>query len=238
MFKSITERAVFKDWRASLFLFIVIGCLHFYAAITKSLPLNFLGMSLYLIVSLTLVRRTNWKDIRIKKPIFPRYIFLGSILTILLVLFDYLSRYYTVGFSSSNFFVLMAEQQLSYGAITISNRWQYFPIAALGFSVVSPFTEEFFFRGVLLKAFELKYSATVANLIQSFLFSFIHLAYFWLTTFDLRLIIFVPLGMIGGLLFGWLVQKTDSIYTSIILHIVYNLSAIFLVYAFVIPALK
>jgi membrane protease YdiL (CAAX protease family) len=237
MFKVLVERAAYKYWKAALFLFAVIACVHFVAAFLKSLPLNLFGMLLYVLVTLVFVRKSAFKEIRIKKPTFPIYIIYGSLLVTLFVFVSYILHYYIVDFGSANFMALMAKQQLSYGVITKFNEWEYFPIAALGFVALSPLTEEFFFRGLLLKSFENKLSALRANLLQAFLFSFVHLAYFWLIEFNLGIIIPTFLGIPIGILFGWAVQKTDSLVSSIIIHAVHNFITIFLVYALIIPAI-
>jgi len=237
MFKNLIERTAYKDWKTPLFLFALIGCVHFIAAFLKSYPLNLFGMMLYALTTLIFVRKRAWKEIRIKKPISSTYILWGSLLTVSFILVSYIIHYYTVDFSPSNFMALIAKQQIGYGTITKYNAWQYFPIAAIGLCTVSPLTEEVFFRGLLMKSFENKFSALSANLLQAFLFSFIHLAYFWLIEFDLGIIIPTFLGMPVGILFGWTVQKTDSLISSIILHAVHNFIVIFLVFAFIIPAI-
>lgn len=237
LFKNLTERTAHQNWQTALFLFVLISSVHFIAAFLKSLPLNLFGMTLYALVSLILVRKWYWKEIRIGKPISSVYILWGSLLVVLFVLVSYTIHYYAVDFTSLNFMALMAKQQIGYGAITKYNAWQYFPIAAIGFCTISPLTEEFFFRGLLMKSLENRFSALSANLLQAFLFSFIHLAYFWLIEFDLGLIIPTFLGMPVGILFGWMVQKTDSLLSSIVTHAVHNFIAIFLVYALIIPAI-
>jgi len=237
MFKNLIERTAYKDWKAALFLFALIGCVHFIATFLKSSPLNLFGMILYALATLIFVRKKAWNEIRIKKPTFSVYILYGSLLTVLFVLVSYTIHYYTIGFSSSNFMALVAKQQMGFGVITKYNAWQYFPIAALGYVTLSPLTEEPFFRGLLMKSFENKFSALSANFLQAFLFSFVHLAYFWLIEFNLGIIIPTFLSMPIGILFGWIVQKTDSLISSIILHVVHNFSLIFLVYAFIIPAI-
>jgi len=237
MFKNLIERTAYKNWKTALFLFALIGCVHFTAAFMKSTSLNLFGMMLFALTTLIFVRKRAWKEIRIRKPTSPIYILWGSLLTALFVLVSYTIHYYTVDFGSSNFMALMAKQQIGYRAITKYNAWQYFPIATIGFCTVSPLTEEVFFRGLLMKSFENKFSALSANLLQAFLFSFIHLAYFWLIEFNLGIIIPTFLGMPVGILFGWIVQKTDSLISSIILHVIHNFIAMFLVYAFIIPAI-
>jgi len=237
LFKNLIERTAHQNWKTALFLFVLIGCVYFIAAFLKSYPLNLFGMILYAVTALIFVKKRAWKEIRIKKPISSTYILWGSLLTVLFVLVSYVIHYYTVDFSSSNFMALVAKQNIGFGVITKYNAWQYFPIAAIGFVTISPLTEEPFFRGLLMKSFENKFSALLANLLQAFLFSFVHLAYFWLIEFNLGIIIPTFLGMPMGILFGWMVQKTDSLISSIILHAVHNFILIFLVYALIIPAI-
>jgi len=185
MFKNLSERMAHQNWKTALFLFALIGCVHFIAAFLKSYPLSLFGMMLYALATLIFVRKRDWKEIRIRKPSCPIYVLWGGLLTVLFILVSYILHYYIVDFSSSNFIALVAKQQIGFGTITKNNAWQYFPIAALGFSLLSPFTEEFFFRGLLMKSFEDKFSVLSANLLQAFLFSFVHLAYYWLIEFNL-----------------------------------------------------
>jgi membrane protease YdiL (CAAX protease family) len=237
MLKNLVERTAYKDWKAALFLFALIGCVHFVNVFLKSYPLYLFGMMLYALAALISVKRRDWKEIRIKKPISSTYILWGTLLTALFVLVSYTVHYYIVDFSASNFMALVAKQQMEFGVITKYNAWQYFPLAAIGLCTISPLTEEPFFRGLLMKSFENKFSALSANLLQALLFSFVHLAYFWYVEFNLGIIIPTFLGMPIGILFGWIVQKTDSVISSIILHVVHNFILIFLVYALIIPAI-
>ncbi|MGQ9778554.1 MAG: CPBP family intramembrane glutamic endopeptidase [Bacillota bacterium] len=111
-------------------------------------------------------------------------------------------------------------------------------MAAIGFSTISPLTEELFFRGALLRSFEYRFSALAANLVQGFLFGFIHLAYFWLTEFNLTLIItMIPFITLAGMLYGWITQETKPVISSMIVHAFCNFVLIFAVYAFIIPVM-
>jgi len=236
MFRNLSERTAHQNWKTALLLFAVIASVHFTAAFLKSLLINLFGMMLYALLPLIFVKRRDWKEIRIKKPISSTYILWGTLLTALFILASYTIHYCTVNFSSSNFMAIMAKQQLN-AAVTKYNAWQIFPIAALGFVTISPLTEEFFFRGLLMKASEKRFSAFSANLLQALLFSFVHLAYYWMTEFNLGIIIPTFLATPLPLFWGWMVQKTDSLLSSMIPHAVHNFIAIFLVYAFIIPAI-
>jgi len=238
LFKNLIGRTAHQNWKTALFLFVLIGCVHFTAAFLKSVPLNLFGMMLYALLPLIFVKRRDWKEIRIKKPISSTYILWGTLLTALFILVSYTIHYYTVDFSSSNFMAIMAKQQIASGVITKYNAWQYFPIAAIGFGTVSIFTEEIFFRGLLMRASENRFSAVSANLLQALLFSFVHLAYYWMTEFNLGIIIPTFLSTPLPLFWGGIVRKTDSLLSSMIPHAVHNFIAIFLVYAFIIPAIE
>lgn len=73
----------------------------FTAAFAQSLLLNTVGMLLYAIFPLALLRR-DWKMIGIKKPAYPHYLLYGSFLAAALAVASYIAHYYTVGFSSAN----------------------------------------------------------------------------------------------------------------------------------------
>jgi membrane protease YdiL (CAAX protease family) len=232
------ERTAHRNWRTAIFLFILIAIVHFSAAFLKSLALNLVGMILYALISLTFVRKRYWHEIRIRKPNHLIYILWGIILSVLFALGSYVITY-LADFNPLNFMVIMAKQQLSYGVITKYNSWQYFPITALGLCTISPLTEEFFFRGVLIRSFEDIFSDLFANIFQAFLFGLIHLAYFWITLFDLSLVITtVPLITLGGMIYGWVAQKTNSVFSSVIVHVFGNFVLILFVFAFIIPAIE
>ena len=237
IFKNLLERTAHRNWLTVLFLFALTCFVHFTAAFLKSLALNLIGMMLYALISLTFVKKRHWKEMRITKPMHFSYILWGIILSVLFTFGSYLITLLT-DFNSLNFMVIMAKQQLSYGVITKYNAWQYFPMAALGLCTISPLTEELFFRGLLLKSFEDKFSSSVANILQAFLFGLIHLAYFWLTLFDIALIITaVPLMTLGGIIYGWITQKTNSLFSSMIIHAIGNFILILFVFALVIPTI-
>jgi membrane protease YdiL (CAAX protease family) len=236
MIERLRDRSIHQSWVISLLLFMLIAMVLFIAAYFKSLTLNFIGLALYAIITLIFVNKNSWAEIRLRKPTR-----LGSLMVALLgagvfVGMSYIFLSWWVGFGSANFMVLMAKQQMSYGVITPTNAWQFFPIAALGYSSLSPLSEELFYRGVLLKAFESKFSRPWANVLQALLFGFIHLAYFWLIEFDLALVYtMIPFIVIAGMLYGWVAQRTESVWSSVIVHGFLNFLLILAVYALLIP---
>jgi membrane protease YdiL (CAAX protease family) len=236
MLERLRNRSIHQSWVITLLLFALIAVIHFVAAYLKSLTLNFMGLALYALVPLVFVKSEQWAEIRLRKPVRLVSVIVGLLGAGFFVGISYIFLSWWVGFSSVNFMVLMTKQQMSYGVITPANAWQYFPIAALGYSSLSPLTEELFFRGVLLKAFETKFSRFWANVFQALLFGFIHLAYFWLIEFNLALVYtMMPFIAIAGALYGWVAQQTESVWASAIVHGFLNFLLILVVYAFLIP---
>jgi len=237
IFKNIHTRTAHQNWRTALFLFALIALFLFTGVFLKSFNFFFVGMVLYLVFSLIFVKREYWKEIRIRKPVHSIYILWGIALGLLVILTNYLITYLT-NFNPLNSMVVEAKLQLSYSGITKYNAWQYFPASALGFCILSPFTEELFFRGFLLKSFENRFSALFANLLQSLLFGIIALGYFWLAYFEFLLVLTtVPLVSLGGFINGWIAQKTNSVFASMIAYSFGNFIDLLIVFAFIIPAI-
>ena len=238
LFKNIVERTAHRNLGSALFLFVLIALVLFAGVFLKSFSFFFIGMILYTLFSLLFVKREYWQEIRMRKPVNPIYILWGIILAILFIPLNYAITYLT-NFNPLNSMVIEAKLQLSYSGITKYNAWQYFPVSALGFCILSPLTEELFFRGFLLKSFESKFSTLLANLLQALLFGVIVLAYFWLAYFDLSLVITtVPLVSLGGFINGWIAQRTNSVFASMIAYSLGNFFDLLIVFAFIIPAIS
>jgi len=237
IFKSILGRTAHRDLGAALFLFALIALFLSTGVFLKSFNFFLIGMLLYAMFSLIFVKKEYWKEIRIRKPVHPIYICWGIILGILVILANFLITFIT-NFNPLNSMVVEAKLQLSYSGITKYNVWQYFPASALGFCILSPLTEELFFRGFLLKSFENRFSTLFANLLQSLLFGTIALAYFWLAYFEFLLVFTtVPLVLLGGFINGWIAQRTNSVFASMIAYSFGNFIDLLIVFAFIIPVI-
>ncbi len=86
--------------------------------------------------------------------------------------------------------------------------------------IAIPLGEELLFRGLFLRGFLLRYGPVPALAFSSLLFAIVHLN---------------PWGFVGiflmGWLLGWLVLRSGSLWPSILLHGLYNLSSILLLKA-------
>lgn len=78
-------------------------------------------------------------------------------------------------------------------------------------SLMAPLTEEFFFRGIILKGFLENYSLRKAIFISSFFFALYHLNPWQFTG-----------ALVGGLVLGWIYYQTGSLFHAVLLHGIFN----------------
>jgi len=76
--------------------------------------------------------------------------------------------------------------------------------------LIAPIFEEWLFRKVILSKLEKRFSFEMSNVISSLLFAVAHLDWFVLPYF------------LNGLTYGWVMKKTNKLYSAIILHSLYN----------------
>lgn len=88
--------------------------------------------------------------------------------------------------------------------------------------IVAPIVEEMMFRGVLLKYIEVKTNRVWAIGVTSVLFGFIHL--FNGKLVDLDFVLLVVGGTMVGVMFGITVYTFNSIWASVILHALWNIT--------------
>ncbi len=87
---------------------------------------------------------------------------------------------------------------------------------------MAPIVEEMMFRGVLLKYFEVKTNRVWAIGVTSVLFGFIHLFNGKLVGLDFVLLVLG--GTMVGVMFGITVYTFNSIWASVILHALWNIT--------------
>jgi membrane protease YdiL (CAAX protease family) len=90
------------------------------------------------------------------------------------------------------------------------------PVAMLFSCILAPVLEEMLFRGIILRSFLHQYSRTSAILGSSLLFGIAHLnVYQFVAAF------------IGGIVLGWLYERTRSLWPCILLHAAGNAFAVY-----------
>ena len=87
------------------------------------------------------------------------------------------------------------------------------------------FAQEVQFRGMLMGALERSMSRGWANVAQAVVFGLAHLA----ISYGGPEAPFVPITFVVGLAFGWLVQRTGSIWAAVIVHAVADIALQFAV---------
>lgn len=88
-------------------------------------------------------------------------------------------------------------------------------LMVLSLAVLPALTEEFVFRGIIMREYRMG-GSLFSMLMSALFFSFIH--------FDIKQF---PIYFVLGLILAWLVFLTRSVWASVIAHLVYNLFAIF-----------
>jgi membrane protease YdiL (CAAX protease family) len=84
----------------------------------------------------------------------------------------------------------------------------------LVFVLSNGFMEELLFRGVFLRKYEAFFSPRVSNLLAAIIFAVVHMQ----VTYTPDLPVFLMITFLLALAWGWLMQKTDSIWGSALFH--------------------
>jgi membrane protease YdiL (CAAX protease family) len=112
----------------------------------------------------------------------------------------------------------------------------FFTLFYLFGQIVNVFMEESIFRGVMLPHFMRRFSFWQANALQAFLFGLAHLVWplsSWVSgqatsgeavAEAASLLIFTT---VGGLVFGYLYYRTDSLWTAVFAHLIDNVVGLF-----------
>jgi uncharacterized protein len=96
----------------------------------------------------------------------------------------------------------------------------------LVFVLANGLLEEFMYRALLLKRFEVIFGAKISNLIQAVIFCTIHLS----VTYTLEPNFFVILTFFLGLTWGYITQRTDSLLGSVLFHAGTNIPVILAIF--------
>lgn len=146
------------------------------------------------------LRRISWKDSNI--------ILLWTVLLIVLsIIIVVVQTYFGIG--TSNIKTESLQNDLSLISILIA-----FGSAA----IVSPIYEEIFYRGFLYRFFEQRFGVWIGMLVSAGIFTLAHLP-----TTNTLLVNFV-----SGLVFAWVYERTNSIYSSMVIHGTFNGLAVLL----------
>lgn len=99
--------------------------------------------------------------------------------------------------------------------------------------IFSPLGEEFFYRGIMLRTFELRWGHRAATLMQASAFALVHLAHYGLDPLQPALIaVWLPTTFAVALMLGWIVKESESIWCAVIAHSIFNLGMNAIVFIF------
>jgi uncharacterized protein len=108
------------------------------------------------------------------------------------------------------------------GAKLSANQWLKILLTVLS----APIIEEIFYRGFVLQKLCASMKFWIANLITTLLFIWVHWFYWIYSGQPIKQVIISSLQILPlSLMLGWLVKKTDSVYPSILLHTLNNLTS-------------
>lgn len=163
---------------------------------------------------------------------FARAFLIGGLSLLILYAALYGVQFYllnTAGESPKLVFAAIDKQTETMGGL-------YFTLFYLLGQIFNAFMEEGIFRGVMLPHFMLKFSFWKANILQAFLFGLAHLVWplsSWVSgqatsgeavAEAASLLIFTT---VGGLVFGYLYYRTDSLWTAVFAHLIDNVVGLF-----------
>lgn len=103
-------------------------------------------------------------------------------------------------------------------AIQSNITWLTVLIAFISAAIISPIYEEIFYRGFLYKWFRAKWGIGAGIVISSIIFTVVHIP-----TYNT-----LPINFITGVVFAWTYEKTGSILPAIVIHGLFNGTAIIL----------
>ncbi|MEM5014521.1 CPBP family intramembrane glutamic endopeptidase [Niallia taxi] len=93
-----------------------------------------------------------------------------------------------------------------------------FLIGFISATIISPLYEEIFYRGFIYRFLRSKFGIPISMLSSSFIFMIVHIPSF--NT--------LPINFVSGLIFAWTYEKSSSIVPAIIIHAIFNGTAVIL----------
>ncbi len=195
------------------------------ANLRPMLPLGFVLMA---VAPWALLTRGGRLEIGLKRPAHPA-IYLEAVLLGAAAAFAcFLIGFVLFGTGADNWFVSVAKSfgQTANAKLSVLQLYLMFTITSM---IFSPFGEEIFFRGLLQRALEERYSVPVSTWIECLAFALVHLCHHGLvlgasglTLLPRSAPIWFVLMALVAYLFSWLRKRGDSLYPAIASHAAFN----------------
>lgn len=165
------------------------------------------------------------RNLGLTAPKSSNWIFYGSILAFVAVTFCAGFAWVIFEVSNENWFVQHAYMlNESLGSIPEETSLQAkFWIVTIPAMIFSPIGEEFLYRGYIQQSFSKEWGSKIGQIVQASAFAVVHLAHYGLIPFQpLLILVWLPSMFLIAWIFGWIVQKSESIWPSVIAHVIFN----------------
>ncbi|MDR9364337.1 MAG: type II CAAX endopeptidase family protein [Balneolaceae bacterium] len=213
-----------KAWILAVLLFDVHALIRF-GGLWNSLLIP-LSMIIIWPLPWILSDKEGRQNLGLKSPTSWNWLVNGSFFAIGALILCIGSAWVIFGTSENNWFVQHAFMlKDSLGSIPGETSLEIkFWIVTIPAMVFSPIGEEFLYRGYIQKSFSDEWGQKVGQIVQAGTFAFVHLAHYGLTPFQpLLILIWVPSMFLTALVFGWIVQKSESLWPAVAAHAIFNL---------------
>jgi len=189
------------------------------------LPLGFVLMA---IAPWVLLTRNGRRGIGFKRPVHPAIYFQSYLFGGAAASGCFLIGVALFGTSADNWYVSIATN-FSRGVKTELSVLQLYLMFTITSMIFSPIGEEIFFRGLLQRALEERFSVRTSTWIECMAFGLVHLCHHGLvvgasgvTLLPRSAPIWFALMVLVAYLFAWLRKRSESLYPAIAAHVAFN----------------
>jgi len=169
--------------------------------------------------------RDGRRAVGLRRPDHMIWFVFGSLAAAVILVLSALAAWAAAGNGAANWFVhhaLMLRDILLEVPVDMSAVEQYLIVTGPAL-VFSPLAEEFIFRGYLMESISRRRGASSGMMIQAAAFSIVHLARYGLNPFNpLLVLVWLPSMFFTGIILGWIVRRSGSLWPAIAAHAVFN----------------
>jgi membrane protease YdiL (CAAX protease family) len=224
LFRSTLTNTFPKAWILAVLLFDIHAFIRF-GGLWNSLLIP-LSMVIIWPLPWLLSDKEGRQKLGFKTPTSWNWLTNGSFLALGALLFCVAVTWGLFGTSENNWFVPHAYMlNESLGSIPEKTSLEAkFWIVTIPAMVFSPIGEEFLYRGYLQQSFSNEWGPKVGQIVQASAFALVHLAHYGLMPFQpLLILVWLPSMFLVAWIFGWIVQKSQSIWPAVVAHAAFNI---------------
>jgi uncharacterized protein len=224
LFRPVLRRFIPVCWLLIVGIFLIHAFIRFGGIwYTLLIPLS---MIVIWPIPWLLSTREARKAIGFKAPVSKRWFFLGPLYAMMALAVCAGMVWLIFGNRTDNWMILHAlylHDVLSQAPANASVL-TLFALATLPALILSPFAEEFLFRGYMISGFSKVWGVRAAMCIQALAFALVHLAHYGLNPYQPSLVaVWLPSMFFVSMVLGWIVLKSGSIWVTVLSHGIFNL---------------